>query len=49
MLHRALTGFVLTQLYGREGTIHVIGDVVFALGAVVLLLTAVRAGSSRPR
>jgi hypothetical protein len=42
LLHQAVTGFVLTQLYGSEGAIHVIGNVVFALGAVALLLTAVR-------
>jgi hypothetical protein len=37
-----VTGFLLTQLYGREGAIHVIGDVVFALGAVALLALAAR-------
>ena len=42
LLHQAATGFLLTQLYGREGAIHVIGNVVFAVGAVALLLTAVR-------
>jgi hypothetical protein len=42
LLHQAATGFVLTQLYGREGAIHIIGNVVFALGAVALLLTAAR-------
>lgn len=42
LLHQATNGFVLTQLYGREGAIHVIGNVVFALGAVALLLAAVR-------
>jgi hypothetical protein len=39
---RSTTGFVLTQLYGRQGPIHVIGNVLFALGAVTLLLVAVR-------
>jgi hypothetical protein len=38
-----MTGFVLTQLYGRQGPIHIIGNVVFALAAVGLLLAAVRA------
>jgi hypothetical protein len=42
LLHQAATGFLLTQLYGREGAIHVIGNVVFAVAAVALLLTAVR-------
>jgi hypothetical protein len=42
LLHQGATGFLLTQLYGREGAIHIIGNVVFALGAVALLLTAAR-------
>jgi hypothetical protein len=42
LLHEATTGFILTQLSGREGGIHIIGNVVFALGAVALLLVAVR-------
>jgi hypothetical protein len=42
LLHQATTGFILTQLSGREGGIHIIGNVVFALGAVALLLVAVR-------
>jgi hypothetical protein len=42
LLHQATTGFVLTQLYGRQGPIHVIGNMAFALGAVTLLLVAVR-------
>ena len=42
LLYQAVTGFLLTQLYGREGAIHVIGDVVFALGAVALLALAAR-------
>ena len=42
LLHQAATGFLLTQLYGREGAIHVIGNVVFALGAVALILLAIR-------
>jgi hypothetical protein len=41
LLHQAATGFLLTQLYGREGAIHVIGNVVFAVGAAALLLTAI--------
>jgi hypothetical protein len=55
LLHQAATGFLLTQLYGREGAIHVIGNVVFAVGAVALFLTAVRrthrftSGRPRPR
>jgi hypothetical protein len=51
LLHQAATGFVLTQLYGREGAVHIIGNVVFALGAVALLLVAVRvtATTSLPR
>ena len=40
LLHQATTGFVLTQLYGRQGPIHVLGSVLFALGAVTLLLVA---------
>jgi hypothetical protein len=43
VLCQAATGFLLTQLYGREGAIHVLGNLVFALGAVGLLLAAVRA------
>jgi hypothetical protein len=42
LVHQATTGFFLTQLYGREGAIHLAGNVVFALGAVALLLAAVR-------
>jgi hypothetical protein len=42
LVHQAVTGFVLTQRYGRQGPIHVIGNVVFALGAVALLLAGVR-------
>jgi hypothetical protein len=42
LLYQAATGFILTQLYGREGAIHVIGNAVFAVGAVALLLTAIR-------
>jgi hypothetical protein len=30
LLHQAATGFLLTQLFGREGAVHVIGNVVFA-------------------
>ncbi|HEY6710263.1 MAG TPA: hypothetical protein VJB61_22050 [Actinomycetota bacterium] len=48
LLHQAATGFLLTQLYGREGAIHVIANVVFAVGAVALLLCG-RAGWPRPR
>jgi hypothetical protein len=47
LLHQATTGFVLTQLYGRQGPIHVIGNVAFALGAVTLLLVAVRTARRR--
>jgi hypothetical protein len=43
LLHQAVNGFILTQLYGRQGTIHIIGNVVFAIGAVALLLAAIRA------
>jgi hypothetical protein len=43
LLHQATTGFVLTHLYGRQGPIHIVGNVVFAIGAVALLLAAVRA------
>ena len=43
LLTRPPPGFLLTQLYGREGAIHVIGNVVFAVGAVALLLIAIRA------
>lgn len=42
LLHHAVIGFYLTQLYGREGPVHVIGNAVFALAAVTLLLFAVR-------
>jgi hypothetical protein len=42
LLHQAVTGFLLTQLYGREGAIHVVGNLVFALGGVALLAMAAR-------
>lgn len=51
LLHHAVIGFYLTQLYGRQGAIHVIGNAVFALGAVVLLIVAarrVRRGARQP-
>lgn len=51
LLHHAAMGFYLTQLYGREGAIHVIGNTIFALAAVILLLVAVRSvrrGGARP-
>lgn len=52
LLHHAVIGFSLTQLYGREGAIHVIGNTIFALGAVILLLVAVwsvrRRAAARP-
>jgi hypothetical protein len=35
-------GFVLTSLYGRTGAIDLIGQVVLALGAIVLLAAAIR-------
>jgi hypothetical protein len=48
LLHQAVTGFILTQLYGRVGAIHVIGNVIFAAGAVALLLAAARTTRRRP-
>jgi hypothetical protein len=42
LLHQATTGFILTYLYGRQGLIHTVGNVIFAIGAVALLLAAVR-------
>jgi hypothetical protein len=49
LLHQAGTGFLLTQLYGREGAIHLVGNAVFATGAVALLLAAVGALRRSPR
>ena len=50
LLHQATTGFILTHLYGQQGPIRIIGNVVFAIGAVALLLAAVRVtGRSRDR
>ena len=46
LLHQAATGFLLTQLYGREGAIHVVGNVVFAVGAVALLLAGMKVAGS---
>jgi hypothetical protein len=42
LLTYAWAGFVLTELLGRTGTIHLIGNVIFASGAVALLAAARR-------
>jgi hypothetical protein len=42
LLTYAWGGFVLTSLYGRTGTIDLIGNVVFALAAIALLAAAIR-------
>ena len=42
LLTYAWGGFILTALYGRTGTIDLIGNVVFALGAIALLAAAIR-------
>lgn len=41
LLTYAWGGFILTALYGRTGTIDLIGNVVFALGAIALLAAAI--------
>ena len=42
LLTYAWGGFILTALYGRTGIIDLVGNVVFALGAIALLAAAIR-------
>jgi hypothetical protein len=43
LLTYAVNGFVQTPILGSKGTIALVGNAVFAAGAVVLLVGAVRA------
>jgi hypothetical protein len=48
LLTYAWVGFLLTGLLGRTGTIHLIGNVIFASGAIALLTVAVRTVGRAP-
>jgi hypothetical protein len=48
LLTYAWVGFLLTGLLGRTGAIHLIGNVIFASGAIALLTVAVRTVGRAP-